>query len=265
MAKIVDSFTFFNEKEMLLLRLKYLKNIVDHFVIVEATRTHQGETKELQAYNIVATNMPEILNKITFIFVEELSIAKGNDANWARNDYQRNCISRGIYKFNENDMIIVSDLDEIPNASTLEILKSNTQVLEKGIAAFQMTMHMYNASKVLYKRNQIDYWLKARIGLLKHIVSPRWMRKSEPKVIIGEGGWHMTYMGGLTRIKKKIESFCHAEFNTEYYKENIRNNIEKNLDPFGREGYSLRDYDRTKLPSLFYEFDEYLGLDKVSN
>ena len=69
MAKIVDSFTFFNEKEMLLLRLKYLKNIVDHFVIVEATRTHQGETKELQAYNIIATNMPEILNKITFIIV----------------------------------------------------------------------------------------------------------------------------------------------------------------------------------------------------
>ena len=123
---LIDSFTFFNEKELVELRIKYLNSIVDYFVIVEANLTHQGKEKNWNFPDILNNKLKEFSNKIQYhqlhidlgkvkneesFIIEDL---KGDDAHRLDN-FQRNYIKTACKKFSGEDILIISDLDEIPS------------------------------------------------------------------------------------------------------------------------------------------------------
>ena len=133
---LIDSFLFFNEFELAELRVRYLQKIVDYFVVVEANITHQGKKKSWNFPKILEGNLKDISSKIQYhqliidpekIKNEESWIIdniKGDDA-WRIENFQRNYIKNACKKFNEKDILIISDVDEIPSIEKLKFIKSS--------------------------------------------------------------------------------------------------------------------------------------------
>lgn len=121
--KVYDCFSFFNEIDLLEIRLLLLNDIVDKFVIVELNKTHRGEDKK---YNFpeYKDRFQPYRDKIIYIQPEEVPVYKGA-GDWTIENFQRNCIMRGLHNCEPEDMIIISDLDEIPNPY---ILKNLSQI-----------------------------------------------------------------------------------------------------------------------------------------
>ena len=128
---IYDCFSYWDEDLLLDLRLNILNEFVDHFVIVEGNKTWQNNKKDLK-FNI--NNFNKFKNKIIYIPVTDMP---DGDNPYIRENFQRNCISRGLRKANEDDLIIVSDLDEIPNPEVIKNFKPNMKY-----AVFKQ-MHFY--------------------------------------------------------------------------------------------------------------------------
>lgn len=123
--RIFDCFTFFNEIDLLKIRLSLLNEVVDYFVIVEMNKTFTGINKN---FNLEANKafFDEYREKIIYLKIKDIPNFKGiDDVEWEREYFQRNCIMRGIVNCEPSDIIIISDVDEIPNPEVLKnILKS---------------------------------------------------------------------------------------------------------------------------------------------
>ena len=115
--KLIDCFMYFDEDVVLDIRLNTLNDKVDKFIIVEATKNHAGERKNL---NFKIENFSKFKNKIKYIVVDDIPLnvnspKKGWHKNHVRDQFQRNAIERGYKEFNDDDLIMISDIDEIPN------------------------------------------------------------------------------------------------------------------------------------------------------
>ena len=99
MPKIIDGFTFYNELKMLSFRLEELYNIVDHFIIVEATKTHAGNDKELYFQNN-KKKYTKYLDKVIHIIVDDMPCTSNA---WDNEHHQRRSINTGINQLNLND------------------------------------------------------------------------------------------------------------------------------------------------------------------
>jgi beta-1,4-mannosyl-glycoprotein beta-1,4-N-acetylglucosaminyltransferase len=235
---IYDCFTFFNELELLELRLHELSGVVDKFVLVEATQTHTNKLKPLH-YQENRARFAEFHDKIIHITVDNLPVSK--DA-WIPENFQRNSISRGLTNCRPDDWVLISDVDEIPRATTLARVagaeKFQTGFFPNGLhAAFNSRL----AQNVLRRkgfRHQLrrhhPFVLKFEQTLYRHflnciLVKPRFwhgtrmlrfrdfscaeeLRHSGCK-IVKNAGWHFAYMGGVERIRQKIAAYAHQEFN----------------------------------------------------
>ena len=127
---LIDAFTYFNEKELVELRLKYLNSIVDYFVIIESNITFTGKEKKWNFPQILKTNLKEFSHKIKYyqldIKIDEIKNEeswiidniKGDDF-WRIENYQRNYIKTACQNFSDDDILIISDLDEIPSIKKL--------------------------------------------------------------------------------------------------------------------------------------------------
>jgi beta-1,4-mannosyl-glycoprotein beta-1,4-N-acetylglucosaminyltransferase len=126
MTKIIDCFTFFNELDLLEIRLKYLSEVVDYFVIVEADTSHNGEPKQMVFRDNMDRYKP-FIEKIIYVQIKMENFENKNKVAWKREGYQRNQIKVGIEKLNlsNSDLVLISDVDEIPNKEILSELKFN--------------------------------------------------------------------------------------------------------------------------------------------
>lgn len=120
--KIYDCFTFFNELDLLEMRFNILNDKVDFFVLVEATKTHSGEKKEL-FFERNRDRFSNFSNKIIHIIVDDLPEIKNGDR-WLLENFQRDAIMRGLSGCGGNDIIVISDLDEIPRLDEGSNLKT---------------------------------------------------------------------------------------------------------------------------------------------
>ena len=187
--KIYDCFSYLDEDLLLNLRLNILNRFVDYFVIVESDKTWQNNHKN---HNFDILKFEKFKEKIIYIKVTDMP---EGDNPYLRENFQRNCISRGIEKADDDDLIIISDLAEIPNPNKLKEFQRSMKY-----AVFRQ-MHFY------YKINlqsQINpFWLGSRICVKKYLKSPQWLRdlkfKKRPfwridkyrlNNIIENGGWH---------------------------------------------------------------------------
>ena len=217
--KIYDCFSYLDEDLLLNLRLNILNNYVDYFVIVEGNKTWQNNSKKLQ-FDI--EKYKSFREKIIYIPVEDMP---DGDNPYLRENFQRNAITRGLTKAENDDIVIISDLDEIPNPKKIESFKS-----EMKFAVFKQ-LHFYYKLNLQSQKN--PNWLGSRICLKKYLKSPQWLRglkfKKRPfwridklklNNIIDDGGWHFCNLKEPEKILYKYKNLC--ETNDPYiFKEKI--------------------------------------------
>ena len=122
---IYDCFQYFNEDHLIDLRMNILDKYVDYFVVSESTKTHQGKNKKLN-FNI--NNFKKYKNKIKYLvadFDQDKKFMQHTGGESIIEQHQRNNISKGIEKAHANDLIILSDSDEIPDLKKLDLIKKN--------------------------------------------------------------------------------------------------------------------------------------------
>ena len=229
--KIYDCFTYFDEDLILDTRLNIMNDHVDYFVIVESTYNHNGERKELK---FDLNKYQKFKNKIKYIVWDESpkDIEKINDNDTEivrenklinnavkRDNGQRNYIMNGLEQANNDDLILLSDLDEIPSLNNI-----NLKNIKQKIIIFEQVMcyYKFNLAVPNYK------WFGTRACLKKNLKNPQWLRNikarkypifrldilfNEKKFndikLIKKGGWHFTNLKSPEEIHHKYKSYCH--------------------------------------------------------
>ena len=242
---IFDCFQYFNEEHIAEIRFNILDKFVDSFVIVESTVNHQGKPKKLH-FDI--EKYKKFKNKINYIVVDDTpeDIKKPHEGGESLvEQHQRNSIMKGLKNASDNDLVILSDVDEIPNLNKLNEFDKNKY------AVFSQKMFMYKLNLMNLNENN---WHGSKICLKKNLKSPQWLRNLKFKKypfwridklrnlqIIKNGGWHFAYLQSPINISKKIKSFAHGEFNSSQTsdEERIKLKIEREEDIFGR-GYKIK-------------------------
>lgn len=243
-----DCFAFFNELELLELRLNELDPVVDHFVLVEATRTFQKREKPLY-FQQNRARFAKFLPKIIHVVVDEYPgfFAKLRvPTAWDYDNHQKEQILRGLRDIKDDDMIVISDLDEIPDPRKLK------QALERpGIHVFRQKLFYYYLNCWVqdyqepielyqgYKPWNGTVLLSGKeLRKVKTIKEARNLRDKKPPQIqyVEEGGWHFSYIGGVERVIEKIEAYAHTEVNETHFKvaEKMQELMTKGEDLFGR-------------------------------
>ena len=217
---IVDCFTFYNEFDTLKKRLRYLDSVVDKFVLVESTVTHRGEPKELFFENNKEL-FSEWIDKIIHIIVRDNPEDKDP---WSRENFQRNCITRGLNGVPQDALIMVSDVDEIPNKDFIK-LPSNVEACSFNMIAFQ-----YSFKYIQTHEPWFGTVLTRKEFLVK--VTPQQLRDNRWRVpFYKNAGWHLSSFGDETFVANKIHNYahCHDESsqnkNVGVFKQYIENGI----------------------------------------
>lgn len=255
---IIDSFLFFNETDLLEKRLKYLDDIVDYFLIVEGTCTFSGKDRDLvfpkntQRYKNYLHKIlyfPFVMDKTGLDYSIKPNAFDQSHAAWKTESGQRNYLATGAKLFKDDDIIILNDVDEIPNK---HIIKSVTQLLSSTNLkiALDQTMFYYNFNKV-----QHQVWRGPIITTIKHFVDvgPENIRSTRNNIpYVNNGGWHLSYFFSAEKIQEKLVSFAHQELNKEEFTnlDIIRKRVERGDDIAGR-NIKTTDFDVNSLPEDF--------------
>ena len=285
--KIYDCFMYFDEDTVLDVRLNYLNNYVDKFVIIEAEYNHKGE-KRKPKFDI--KNFYNFKDKIIYLlvtqeapFIEEIYSLDSDDKKGGklimnalkRENFQRNQIISGLTEAEDEDWIIISDLDEIPN-----LKDNNLKNIKSPIILFKQLMMYYKFNLILENYP----WIGSKACKKKNLKSPQWLRNIKDRAyswwrldtffsqtkyikikIIENGGWHFSFLKTPEDIEKKLKSYLH---HTEYelnpvgiknIKEMIINKktiynlkVDSRLNKFD-DGNKLKKIDLSLLPSYILE------------
>ena len=260
--KIIDCFNYFDEDMILEVRLSTLFDYVDEFVICEATLDHAGNEKRL---NFDMKKFKKYEKKINYIVVNDLpKVVKSFKKNWhpahARDQFQRNALVRGLSDCDLDDIIMISDLDEIPNPEKITDFKKEDKYACFVQGNFLFKLNLLNTSE--------PKWFGTRVCRKKDLKSPQWLREIKSRKIpfykfykpkfdkfILNGGWHFSSVKTAEGIYKKLHSFSEQQFNNKKFKDMdiIKNKIEQKKDLFDR-GYDFKvlKVDQT-FPKFIYE------------
>ena len=270
--KIYDCFMYFDEDIVLDVRLNFLNKFVDQFVIIESVYNHRGE-KRVPLFKI--DKFKKYKDKIKYILINDIPpgieiINKEDEDVYRksifnaskRENFQRNQILKGLTEANEEDWIIISDLDEIPNLSKINLKNTKDKLI------------FFNQHMMYYKFNLKlnDYiWVGSKACKMKNLQSPQWIRDIKNKnygwwridiffsnrkynniLFVEEGGWHFSYLKNPKGIEKKLKSYLH--------------HIDYDLNPVGVEGIkkminSKRTIYNIKADQKEHKFD---GINKLS-
>jgi beta-1,4-mannosyl-glycoprotein beta-1,4-N-acetylglucosaminyltransferase len=238
---IVDSFTFFNELDILELRLSELDPVVDRFMIVEANRTHKGTLKPLY-YAENKARFAEWEDKIVHVVCPLADDGDGLPAIRRREMTQRNAILQGVRDCADDDIIMISDCDEIPRSHLIPLVAKG--VADGMVLAFIQKLYYFNFNTFASKRP----WPGTRMCRIAdaRALSPHIIRNSMGQFDahypidrhVMDGGWHYSYFGGTQAIQRKMTEFLHQELVTA---ENttaaaIEAKVAAATDIWGREG-----------------------------
>jgi beta-1,4-mannosyl-glycoprotein beta-1,4-N-acetylglucosaminyltransferase len=209
---VYDAFLFSGEFDLLYLRVSELDPIVDYFMVVEATTTFQGEPRSVVPLES-DTRLAPFLHKLHHVVVDDLP--RGSTP-WIAEYVQRNALSRVLSSAAPTDLVMLSDVDEIPSRPAIEM--ALTRPLGE-ILALEMRFFYYGFNWETPAR-----WDRARAVRAKILqsVSPQELRSFPyPDTVIREAGWHLSYFYKrkdiVERIKAKANSFSHREYASEKY------------------------------------------------
>tara|TARA_B110001452_G_scaffold2888_1_gene2559 strand:+ start:415 stop:1284 length:870 start_codon:yes stop_codon:yes gene_type:complete len=274
---------YFDEEIVLDLRLNTLNEYVDYFIIVESSFTHKGDKRKLKFNH---NKFSKFKDKIIYLIYDKepggIEIIKENESEDEksrkyifnaiyRENGQRNFISEGLGQANDDDFILISDVDEIPN-----LKEANLKNLKDKLIFFNQEMFYYKFNLKLPNNN----WTGTRSCKKKYLQSPQWLRNIKVRnfpfyrldtffskirysniKFIDNGGWHFTNLKSAEQIRHKLKSYLHhREFeinplSIEEIENLIKNKkaiydltIDKRDQKIG-DGNKLEKYDLNKLPS----------------
>lgn len=217
--KIYDCFTFYNEVDLLELRLAELYNKVDHFVIVESNQTFTNRAKPFN-FALNQSRYADYLDKIIYVKVDDMP---GSANPWDNEHFQRNAIVRGIVDADASDIIIISDVDEIPRASAVDHMRASEQTLfalRMPIYNFKfnymkLTPDLYNCWAMAARRHAFDDITPDALRNLRfNFFNAPYQFSNDGCEVVEHGGWHFGYMGNREYLIDKAQSFSHQEVNT---------------------------------------------------
>jgi Glycosyltransferase family 17 len=212
--KTYDCFTFFNELDVLEMRLQEGWNTVDTFVIAEANMSHSGKPKEY----ILLDNWERFkpyADKIRRVQVDDFPDTPDS---WVREKFQRWALGRGLEDRAPEDIIIISDLDEIPRAEMIDMIKEDENNYDRYILCIPMFQYKVNYMKIYDIAKQPNIMV-VRGRAFTNAQQEReftfpWVQKPNDLVFVDHGGWHFTYFGDDKNAITKIQNFAHTETDT---------------------------------------------------
>lgn len=239
---IYDTFLFYNELDLLEVRLNTLWNVVDYFVIAESNLTHQKEKKPL-FFEDNKERFKKYEQKIIHVIIDDGIECYGDIPPWK---YQRNCIARGLKRCGAEDRIILSDLDEIPCPEKILVAKKSSL-----LTLFRQQLYYYFVDCRSVEHNDLPWSIMFRYGDMSSLQAMRDLVVDIQAKILGgasdggckdillldNAGWHFSYLGGVDAIIQKIGAFADAEYNLPKFKqrEKIYLSILKGVDIYNRE------------------------------
>lgn len=246
--KIIDSFIFYNELDLLEYRLSILDEYVDYFILVESTHTFTGKPKKMY-YEENKDRFDKFNHKIIYIKVTDFPYKYPNinykaNEQW-KNEYHQRCqISLGLNQLlaylNNDDIIITSDVDEIPNPNILQKVKNNTLDYDRNnLNRLELDMYYYNLKFRVgdganwHGIKLFNYYTYTQLKITFQQMRLWEHRHNVP--IIKNGGWHLSYFGDKEFIKNKILAFSHQEYNNNNFlkDENIENALKNGINLIG--------------------------------
>ncbi|WP_282046120.1 hypothetical protein [Roseibium album] len=241
---LYDCFVFHNEFDLLEIRLREMGDSVDRFVLVEADQTQRGSPKPFY-FDENRDRFAPWADKIIDLqvrFPDQLPPALGVYKNrrkkdWERENYQRNCISRALESCDPDDLVLLSDVDEIVRAPTLA--KVMAERLFRGrLLVFEQSLHKHHLDRIVPGKTWL---LGSRMIEKKYLTTPQQLRRTKarmtkkpyvpdfatqpflrirnnnlsgigrPVKIIPDAGWHFSSMGGLEAFRTKLDSVVHGQ------------------------------------------------------
>lgn len=281
---VYDCIPFFNEIDILKLRLHIMDPIVDKFIIEEATVTFSGEPKEL-CFEKNKELFKEFLPKIEYIVVDNSPV---NTTTHLRDKFQKNALEKGLEDAMDEDVIILSDVDEIPNPKVLKEIIANFDKDKIYHLAQRMFYCFLNMEEVSGKLLSITgefpgverkMWLGTKVFSKKSIPADGIIQLREASVTspdavrVADGGWHFGYMGNsgekdvAKRIGTKVVAAAHQEYNDDVLLAEAADRLLLGQDMFGRDAH----FERVEVDESYPEYllthreeYEYLILPPVS-
>ena len=248
---VIDCIPFFNELDILKLRLHILDPLVDRFVIEEATHTFSGLPKDL-CFEKNREMFEEFLPKITYLVVdnspEEISTHE-------RDKFQKNALAKALTDASDEDVLILSDVDEIPNPAVLQELVKRfdpDKIYHLAQRNFYCYLNMEEVSGNLlsitgeFPGVERRMWLGTKVFAKKNIpesgiIDLREISPEDPRSVrVANGGWHFGYMGSChetdvsRRVGTKVVAAAHQEYNTEDVLAEVKDRLILGEDIFGR-------------------------------
>lgn len=246
--KIVDCFLFYNEVDMLEYRLTVLWDLVDFFVISEAARSFVGKEKPFFSEDPRFDRFREkmIVLKVDSFPFDVPDITKNEQ--WCNENYQRDHLMRGVddllekKSIDEETILIINDVDEIPDTSFLRVLLSKSMIPVNNVFVLQQKYHCYDLkiirnvdwfhSKVLSVKTWKTKLLSELFSSIRlYGVTIPFHDNVYPQLIM-RGGWHLSYFGDANFILHKVQNFSHQEINVTL--EEIIDRKERGIDITGR-------------------------------
>ena len=248
---VIDCIPFFNELDILKLRLHILDPLVDRFVIEEATHTFSGLPKDL-CFEKNREMFEEFLPKITYLVVDN---SPEKISTHERDKFQKNALAKALTDASDEDVLILSDVDEIPNPAVLQELVKRfdpDKIYHLAQRNFYCYLNMEEVSGNLlsitgeFPGVERRMWLGTKVFAKKNIpesgiIDLREISPEDPRSVrVADGGWHFSYMGGgkdesvEDRVKYKIKSAAHQEYNTEDVLAEVKDRLILGEDIFGR-------------------------------
>ena len=228
---IYDCFMYYDEDLLLDIRLNSLEKFVKKFVITEATYAHNGENKKL---NFDINKFKRFKDKIIYIVVDKqpkniLELKKEDTKEktgeklilngMARDYFQRENLAKGLVDAKDEDLILISDLDEIPNLESLNFknIKNNIIIFEQKIFYYKLNLlydnFLWQGTRAIKNKNFLSpQWLRN----IKSKKYPRWRidtifskKKYSDLMFVKNGGWHFTCLKTPDQLEKKLLNYAH--------------------------------------------------------
>lgn len=273
---VYDCFQFFNELDILNLRMHVLCDVVDKFVVSESTVTFSGDKKPLY-FQENREMFAEFADKIIHRVVDDTPM----DTNaFMRDSHQKCAVARGLAGAGPQDVVIFSDVDEIPNPEAVKKVLADFDD-SKIYALAQRNFYCYldmeeTSGNLLSITGEFEgvtgtdrKWLGTKIckySMLQNYTTEQLRDKAQKHLMVRvpEGGWHFSYMGGgrdesvEERVKYKIKSAAHQEYNNRSTLSKVKKNIRNHQDILGRESrFEIVPIDESYPVYLREHLDEY--------
>lgn len=241
---LYDCFVFHNEFDLLEIRLREMGDLVDRFVLVEADQTQRGSPKPF-FFDENRERFSAWKDKIIDLqvrFPDELPPALGvyknrREEDWKRENYQRNCIAQGLEDCAPDDLVLLSDVDEIVRASVLERVLSE-RLYRGRLLVFDQSLHKHHLNRIVPGKTWL---LGSRMIESKYLTTPQQLRRTKARMtkkryvpgflaqpllrmrnnnlsginrpvrIIANAGWHFSSMGGIEAFRTKLQSVVHGQ------------------------------------------------------